>query len=38
MQLQTEYLAKTTYQKDFDDWCAKAPKISDFCPEWKEFE
>lgn len=33
-----EYLAKTTYQKDFDDWCAKAPKISDFCPEWKEFE
>lgn len=33
-----EYLAKTTYQKDFDDWCAEEPKISDFCPEWKEFE
>ena len=33
-----EYLAKTTYQKDFDNWCAEEPKISDFCPEWKEFE
>lgn len=33
-----EYLAKTTYQKDFDNWCAEGPKISDFCPEWKEFE
>ena len=33
-----EYLAKTTYQKDFDNWCAEVPKISDFCPEWKEFE
>ena len=33
-----EYLAKTTYQKEFDNWCAEEPKISDFCPEWKEFE